>query len=194
MAFTGLTANTKKNIQLDAGMLYKNFTIGSDEPGSSAAASKIIGATEGGATFSAVPEVRQISVDGVKGPTKGFEVIDSWTATLTANIKEVTKDTIALALGAVTISSTDISGYNQVTPNADFADSDYLNNIVWVGKITGSASPIMIELSNVLNPNGFSLKVADKSEGNVPVVLTAHYSADALDTVPFKIYTPVVSY
>ena len=70
--FTGLTANTRKHLQLDAGALYKNYDPATDTPATAAA--KLIGATVGGSTFAAVPEVRQISVDGVKGPTKGFDV------------------------------------------------------------------------------------------------------------------------
>ncbi len=30
--FTGLTSTTRKNIQLDAGALYKNFVPGTDTP------------------------------------------------------------------------------------------------------------------------------------------------------------------
>jgi len=191
MAITGLTSTTKKNLQLDAGAIFKNYIVGSDTP--ETATAKLIGATVGGATFSAVPEVRQVSVDGVKGPTKGFEIIDSWTATLTANIKEVNASSIALALGATTINTTAETGYSQIKANADFADGDYLTNITWVGKISGSTNPIIIVLKNPLNLNGFSLAVADKAEGQVPIVMTAHYDPANIDAVPFEIYAPTIS-
>jgi len=194
MAITGLTSTTKKNLQLDAGALYKNFIVGSDTP--ETATAKLLGATVGGATLAIVPEVRQISVDGAKGPTKGFEVIDSWTATLTANLKEVTKESIALALGAATVdtsSSTLPTGYAEVTPKADFENSDYLTNVTWIGKISGSTNPIMIVLKNALCMNGFNFTVADKAEGQVPLVLTAHYDVSNLDSVPVEFYTPTIS-
>lgn len=188
MAFNGVTSSTKKHIQLDAGALYKNYDPSSDTPASASA--KLIGATVGGSTLAIVPEVRQISVDGVKGATKGFEVIDSWTATLTANLKEVSKGSVALSLGAAT--TTTASGFDKIVPDPDFADADYLDNITWIGKISGSTDPIMIVLKNALCMNGFNFTVADKSEGNVPLVMTAHYDVTDLDSVPIEIYIPTI--
>lgn len=189
---TGLTAQTKKNIQLDAGALYKNYVPASDTP--STATAKLIGATEGGASLSIVPEVRQIAVDGAKGPTKGFEVIDSWTATLSATMKEVKAETVQLALGAATATTTTSpADYTKVAPNADYADADYLTNITWIGKIIGSANPVMIVLKNALCTNGFSMQAADKAEGTFDVVLTAHYDVANLDEVPVEFYLPTIS-
>ena len=189
---TGLTAQTKKNIQLDAGALYKNYVPASDTP--STATAKLIGATEGGASLSIVPEVRQIAVDGAKGPTKGFEVIDSWTATLSATMKEVKAETVQLALGSATATTTTSpANYTKVAPNADYADADYLTNITWIGKIIGSANPVMIVLKNALCTNGFSMQAADKAEGTFDVVLTAHYDVSNLDEVPVEFYLPTIS-
>lgn len=187
MAFTGLTANTKNNLQLDAGALYKNYDPSTDTP--STASSKLIGATVGGSTIAIVPEVRQISVDGVKGPTKGFEVFDSWTVTLTANLKEVTKGSVELALGTTTENSS-LTGYKKIVINPDVEDTDYIGNITWIGKISGETKPMMIVLHNVLCTNGFNFTVADKSEGQIPVTLTAHYDVSDLDTIPVDIYMP----
>lgn len=189
---TGLTANTKKHLQLDAGALFKNYNPASDTPGTASA--KLIGATVGGATLAMTPEVRQIEVDGAKGPTKGYEAIDSWTCTLTANVKEVTADVIKLALGSGASSTpSSPSNYTKVTINGDIASTDYIDNITWIGKMSGSDKPMMIVLKNVLSLNGFQFSVADKAEGNVPLVLTAHYDVADLDAVPVEIYTPVIS-
>ena len=191
MKFTGLTSNTRKNIQLDAGALYKNYTPGTDTPATASA--KLIGATEGGATISIVPEIRQIPVDGVKGPTKGYEVMESVTATLAANIKEVTAESVKLALAAATVDTTDLASYSKITIDEEILDADYISNITWIGKISGSSNPVMIVLKNVLCLNGFSFAVADKSEGVVPVTLTAHYDVSDLEDVPVEIYIPDVA-
>lgn len=189
---TGLTSLTKKNIQLDAGALYKNFVPATDTPATASA--KLIGATEGGATLAIVPEVRQIAVDGAKGPTKGFEVIDSWTATLSATMKEVKAETVKLALGAATVTtSTSPADYDKIVPDADFDDADYLTNITWIGKIIGSANPVMIVLKNALCLNGFNMSAADKAEGTFDIVLTAHYNVASLDEVPVEFYLPTIS-
>lgn len=190
--FTGLTANTRKNMQLDAGALFKNYNPATDTPVTAAA--KLIGATVGGSTFSAVPGARQISVDGVKGPTKGFEAIDSWTITLTSTIKEVTVASIKLALAAASSAATSGSptGYTKIELK-ELEDSDYLENITWIGRMSGSEDPIMIVIKNALCLNGFSLQAQDKNEGSVPVVFTAHYDVSDLEEVPVEIYVPDVA-
>lgn len=185
---TGLKTTSKNNFQLDAGALFKNYDISTDTPTS--AASKIIGATVGGATLSLTPEVRQIAVDGAKGPTVGLEIYEAWTAILTASVKEVTADSLTIALGSVTSSTTAVTGYTQIIPNQDIADSDYIDNITWIGKIIGKTKPIAIVMKNVLSLNGLSFQVQDKNEGVIPLVLTAHYEISDLDTAPVAIYVP----
>jgi hypothetical protein len=190
--FTGLTSNTKKNIQLDAGSLFKNYVSATDTP--STASSKLIGATVGGSTLSVVPEVRQIAVDGVKGPTKGYEIFECYTGTLTTNVKEITPGAVALALAAATTSTpTAPSSYSKIVPDAELADTDYLTNVTWIGKILGSSDPIIVVFKNALNLNGFSMQVQDKNEGQIPLTLTAHYDPSALDEVPVEIYIPTIS-
>lgn len=191
MKFTGLTTNTRKNIQLDAGALYKNFNVGTDTPATAAA--KLIGATEGGSQISFAPEIRQIAADGVKGPTKGYEVMESVTATLSTRIKEVTPDSVKLALAAASVSTSALTDYSKITINEEILDTDYIDNITWIGKISGSSDPVMIVLKNVLCLNGFSFSVADKGEGVVPVTLTAHYDVSDLEEVPVEIYIPDVA-
>ena len=189
---TGLTSNTKKNLQLDAGALFKNYNPASDTPATATA--KLLGATVGGATLALTPEIRQIEVDGAKGPTKGLETIDSWTCTLTANLKEVTVDSIKTALGSATSSTpTSPASYTKIVLNEEIVDGDYLSNVTWIGKMSGSNNPIMIVLKNALCLNGFQFTVSDKSEGNVPIVLTAHYDVADLETVPVEIYVPNIS-
>ena len=189
--FTGLTSNTRKNLQLDAGALFKNYDPATDTP--ETATAKLIGATVGGSTFSAVPEVRQISVDGVKGPTKGYEVIDGWIVTLTSTIKEVTVASIKLALAAATSTATSTPADYTKIELKELEDSDYVDNITWIGRMSGSEDPIMIVIKNALCLNGFSLQAQDKNEGSVPVVFTAHYDVSDLKEIPVEIYVPDVA-
>lgn len=189
---TGLTSTSKKNFQLDAGALFKNYNPTSDTP--STAASKLIGATQGGFTAGITGEWRQFEVDGVKGPTKGYEVLDTWNATISTTVKEVTADTIALALGAATATAvTSPANYTKVTLDNEVADSDYIGNVTWIGKIIGATDPMMIVFKNVLGLNGLNFQVADKNEGGIPLTLTAHYDPADLDKPPVEIYMPTVS-
>lgn len=195
---SGVTSGTPKHLQLDAGAFLKNFDPTTDT-WATAKATKLIGATAGGGSFSAVPTIRRIEVDGVKGATKGFEALDEWVVTMTANVKEITADTLKLALatgsyaGAKSPSSSTSNNYNKVTAANDIADSDYLTNITWVGTLSGSALPVIIVMKNALCTNGLTLTTADKAEGVIALTFTAHYDPAALDTVPFEIYYPIIT-
>lgn len=195
--FSGVTTNTSKHLQLDAGAFLKNYDVTTDT-WATAKATKLIGATAGGGSFAAVPTIRRIEVDGVKGATKGFEALDEWTVTMTANVKEITADAIKMALA--TGSSTQVkspssaasSNYHKIVASNDLADSDYMTNITWVGTLSGSSIPVIIVLKNALCTNGLTLTTQDKSEGVIAITLTGHYDPTDLSVVPFEIYYPVI--
>ena len=187
--FSGFNETTAQKLLLDAGAYFKNFIVGTDTFDSAVTASKLIGATSGGGTFSAVPTVRKIEIDGVKGSAKGLEVIDEWIVTLMANIKEVSPESIQLALGAATIEN-GTTGYKKITAKNYIEDADYLDNIVWVGKLSGSDTPVIIEILNAISLGGLTLNMADKAEGLIPTTFTAHYDSTDLDAPPFVIHYP----
>lgn len=187
--FSGFNATTAEKLLLDAGAFFKNFVVGTDTFDSAVTANKLIGATSGGGTFSAVPTIRQIPIDGVKGAAKGLEVIDEWVVTLMANVKEVSPESIQLALGAATIEDGPV-GYKKISANNYIELTDYVDNVVWVGKLSGADTPVIIEVLNAISLGGITLNMADKSEGLIPTTFTGHYEADDLDTPPFNIYYP----
>lgn len=197
MAFTGVTANTSKHLQLDAGAFYKNFDVATDT--AATASAKLIGATAGGGSFAAVPTIRRIEVDGLKGATKGYEALDEWQVTLTANVKELTVDSMALALATATStavkspSNADSNNYNKIVAANDIADADYLTNVTWIGRLSGSSLPIIIVVKNALCTNGLTLTTADKSEGVIALTITGHYTVADLETPPFEIYYPIIT-
>lgn len=197
MAFTGVTANTAKHLQLDAGAFFKNFDPATDTFAS--AASKLIGATAGGGSFAAVPTIRRIEVDGLKSATKGYEALDEWQVTLTANVKELTVAALELALAtgshtAVKSPSTaEANNYEKIIAANDIADANYTTNVTWVGRLSGSQIPIIIVVKNALATNGLTLTTADKSEGVVAMTLTGHYAVSDLESPPFEIYYPIIS-
>lgn len=192
--FTGVTADTPKKLLLDAGAFYKNYDF-TKTPALNAAA--LIGATQGGGSFSAVPTVRKIEIDGVKGNAKGLSVIDEWVVTMVLNIKEVTAENLVLALGAATSTAsteTGLTGYKEITPRNEFLDADYATNITWVGRLSGAPNdPVIIVVKNALSTNGLSLTMADKAEGVIAATLTGHYDLADSETPPFKIYYPTVA-
>lgn len=191
--FSGFTAKTPKHLQLDAGAFLKNYDVSKDT-WEAAKATKLIGATAGGGSFSAVPTIRRIEVDGVKGAAKGMEALDEWFVTLTANVKEITAESIKLALAAAQSSVTmSPSGYTKITSKNEIALDDYMENLTWVGRLSGSNDPVIIVVKNALATNGLTISFADKSEGLIPVTVTGHYDLDDLETPPFDIYYPSVT-
>lgn len=183
----GLTTGTPDKLLLGVGAFYKDWVVGTDTPAT--ASSKLLGATDGGGSFAAVPAIRQVSVDGAPGPVKGLEVIDGWTATLTANVKEITAANLELAV--VNFTATTVTDGTKITTGHDIdASSDYTTNITWVGTISGMTKPVIIVLKNAISMNGINITLADKNEAVLPLTLTAHYDLADLDTPPFEIIYP----
>ena len=182
----GLSTNTPSKLLLGAGAFYKNWDVGTDTPAN--ATSKLLGATDGGGTFAAVPAIRQVSVDGAPGPVKELEVVDGWTATLTANIKEIAAENLELALTPFTTAT--VTGGMKITAGHDLVSADYATNITWVGTLSGKTNPVIIVLKNALSLNGLNLTFQDKNEAVIPLTITAHYPLSDLETPPFEVIYP----
>lgn len=189
--YSGLTADTAKHLQLDAGCFIKNYDVSKTYEQQKA---NIIGATAGGGSFSAVPTIRQIEVDGKKGAVKGFEALDEWVVTLNANVKELTVDSLKLALATGrSDAASNPTGYTKITASNEIEATDYVDNIAWVGRLSGSQTPVIIVIYNALATNGLNLTFADKAEAVAAVTLTGHYTIEDLETPPFAIYYPNVA-
>lgn len=196
-AYSGITSDTTKHIQLDAGAFFKNFIVGTDDYASAKAAGKCLGATQGGGTFEAKATQRTISVDGAVGRVKGLTDISTWDVSMSATLLETTVETLKLALGCATATKTgedSVAGYTKITGNSGIAEDDYIDNITWVGHIAGSAKPIIIQLKNALNEDGLSFAVQPQSEGKIGITFWAYndladYESDTVNP-PFDIYYP----
>jgi hypothetical protein len=183
---TGYNSNTAKHLLLDAGAVYKNFDIAT-------MTGTLLGATQGGNEFSAQPNMRKIEIDGVKGDAKGLSVVDNWEVRLTTNILEMTADNIATALATGQIDTTTNDTFDIITAKNDISVSDYIDNIAFVGRLTGSSNPVIIIVKNAVNTDGLSFAAEDSGEAVMQVTFTGHYDADDLDTPPFEIYYPKIT-
>jgi len=188
VTYNGYTADTPKNIQLDAGAYFIDFDVAVDTFASAKAAGKLLGATQGGGSFSAVPEIRTIEVDGVKGSAKGLSVIDSWEVMMTPTMLELSPEIIANALASST--TTEEAFYNKIQANNYICDDDYKGNITFIGKISGTNKPVIIQILNAVSMNGISLESSDNSEGTLALEFKGHYDSTDLDSPPFVIYYP----
>mgnify|MGYP007121848000 CR=1 FL=1 len=194
-AYSGYTKKTAENLLLDAGAFFRNFKFeegGTDNDtfDTAVAAGKLIGATKGGGEFSAAAAIRQIEVDGVKGKAKGLEVIDSWEVYLKATVLETTSESIKAALGAATVDMGTDTDYDVITGNSAIGLEDYIDNVTWIGTLSGSDKPVIIQVFNGLNTEGLKLTMQDKNEGTIPMTFYGHYTDDDLDSPPFKVFYP----
>lgn len=185
---SGYTQKTKENLLTGAGAYFKNFTVGTDTYESAKAAGKIIGATQGGGGFKATASVRQIEVDGAPTRTVGLETIDEWETTMNMNLIETTPETLQLALGAAKIEESD--DHYIISGKSEIEAEDYIENITYVGTISGTNEPVIIQVFNALSTDGLDLQTSAKSEAVLGVTVYGHYDDEDLETPPYKIYYP----
>ena len=186
---SGFNSKTAKSLLLNVGAFFKNYDVDTDTYATALAAGKLLGATQGGGTFSAVPSITQIPVDSVRGDAKGLALLDNWTVTITANLMEITQKTLLSALAAADVTVGDF--YEEVKArNYIDIDTDYIDNITYVGTISGSKKPFIIQVKNAMNVDGLKLTFADKTQGKIPVTFKGHYASDDLDNPPFVILNP----
>lgn len=204
-AYSGITNKTPKHLQLDAGAFFIGFEVGTDTYASAKAAGKCLGATQGGGSFTAKPTLRQIDVDGAVGRVKGLTDIETWEVSMSATLLETTVDNIKAALVAAVATKgtgTEVSGngiptnYTQIKGKAGISDEDYISDITWIGCLSGSTEPIIIQIKNALNEDGLNLSFAPKSEGKVALNLYSYNSLEDFESdevnPAFYIYIPDV--
>lgn len=184
---TGYSANTKKNLLLGAGAIYKNFVVGTDTPAT--ATTKLIGATQGGLEFKATPSIRNIQIDGILGKVADLDVIDSWETSLSGSFIEVSTEVIRRSLAAASVDTSD-SDYDVITGNTEFSSDDYLTNVTYIGTLSGSNKPVIIQIRNAIDTGGLSFKTEDGKEGTIDVTFEGRYAISDEGEPPFTIYWP----
>ena len=191
----GLTQDTAKNLQLDAGIIVAGLASPESFSGELSGAT-LLGATIGGGSFVVETEVRNLfeDLDGARGNYKDGNVIDSYNVVLTATVVEMTAKNIKLALGAADTTTKQGTGTNVDITKARMTikAEDYIDNVCWLGRLNGSDKPMIIELKNVMNTNGLNFTFEDKGKGKIELELKAHFDLTKPEEVPFAIYTPSV--
>lgn len=183
---TGLNSNTATNLQLGAGAVLKNKYTSGTAITDSWKQSNVLTATNGGITFTAVPNWYTPTVDGANGNVKGLRFITDWTVTLSFTATDAGANVLMKALGCA---SQDANGV--ITGKYKVEASDYGNIYVIAEK--GDGSIIQITVKNALNTNGLNLTTANNGNGGISFTFNGHYGFDDLNTPPFEIETIVAS-
>lgn len=187
MKFTRIPETAFQSLQLNAGVLLRDFTPGTgtvDE-------SDIMGATSGGVNFTATPTYSDFGEDIDNAPVNVLELkrLDSWEVLMSGTF--VTVDT-ALAKDLIGAADIDTSDTTKVTPRNDVATIDF-QDIWWVGDYSDkngdtNGGYCAIHMLNGLSTGGFQIQSGNREKGQFAFEFTGHYSIDAQDTVPFEVY------
>lgn len=195
---TPLRSETFENLQLNAGIVLKDFDYSSILTATAlktaiasaiTAGTKLLGATRGGGSFVVTKEIREPEVDGRRYSFKGGKFVDSVDARLSTTLLEITPGNIVTTLGTgeSTVDSTTGSKKTIIKMHTAIEDEDYLPNIVWVGDLADGRY-VAIKLENALNTSDFTLTYTDKGEGTLAAEFHAHQDDVAdYDTAPFEI-------
>lgn len=177
----GYTAQTPQNLMIDAGAIYTSY----GEVGE-----KLLGATSGGNEFIVAVNTRDVKVDGLKGTMKGLTRIISVDVTLKVNMLEITAETLRIALMGV-IDATGLD-YDVITGKTEILLSDYIPNIALVGRISGSAKPVVIMLKNALSSDGIKFSNQDAADNILPLVFTASIDPTTPTVSSYEIRFPKI--
>lgn len=191
-AYTGFNEQTTQNLLLDSGAIFVNFDADVDTYETAMEGGKLLGATSGGNSFEAVPEFRQIQVDGVRGKAKGLSILESWEVSLTTNLLEFKEETYKHALAAVQSTDRTIGHgeYTEIKARNYVDDDDYIDNITFVGTISGGTKPVIVQIYNALNMEGLTIENSDGEDIVAELKFEGHYDASNLDNPPFAILYP----
>ena len=188
---TGYTEKTMTDLQTGAGAYFINFDVENDTFSSALAAGKLLGATQGGGTFTAKPTITPIEVDGVPSAAMGMEEVEGWEVTMQANLMEVTAANIANALGASKTSNAKAGAYKKIEGRMYIELSDYKGNITFLGDVKGYDQPMIIQVYNALATDGININPQDKKISLVPTTFKGHVSPTDYEVPPFAIFVPV---
>lgn len=182
--FTVIPQSTFEDMQLDAGVLLKNF----DPTSVSAPADEdIICATTGGIQTKCEPSFSDLfeDVDNAPNNTKEGKHLDGWSCSISTTSLGTSPELIKFALGCADIDGTNTS---KIVPRADLEQTDFSSSIWWVGdRADGGA--VAVQLKNALSTSGFSLQTTKNGKGQTSIEITGHVSINAQKDVPMVFYS-----
>ena len=182
MKYTQIPTNTFENLQMNAGILVKEF-----DP-DTGTVTGLLGATTGGVNFTDSVTYKDFGEDIDNCPKNMLELkqIESREVTMSGTFVTIDAETAAKLAGA----GDEASG--KITPRDTLESTDF-DDVWWVGDYSevntgANAGFLAIHLLNALNTGGFQIQSTDKAKGQFAFTFTGHYSMSAQDTVPYEIY------
>lgn len=180
--FTVIPENTFSGLQMDAGVLLKNFD---PETGAAPKDEDIICATTGGINVTCVPTYSDMGEDIDNCPTnmKELKHLDGWECKFAFTSLGMSPELIRTSLGAADIDA--VTG--AITPRRALKQTDF-SDLWWVGDLANGGFAAA-QMKNALSTAGLSLQTTKAGKGQVSVELTGHVSINDQDTMPMVFYS-----
>lgn len=180
----GVTTETVDRFMVDAGAVYINL----DEPDE-----RLLGATRGGNTFMIEQDVYNPEIDNVPGALKGARRIIEVRPRLTANLLEISKDNLMIALvgsQSVEVQDSTAATGDKITRERNITVADYIKNIALVGTISGSGEPAIFKVFDALQDENFEIATENRGEGVLALTFSGHFDPANLNKEPWEIIFP----
>ena len=180
MKFTKIPQNTFEELQINAGILVKDFDVATG----TFADSDMISATTGGITINVKPTYEDFGDDIDNCPKNTLELkrITETEVSISTTALNINEDLLLFMLGAADKDSQT----GAIKPRKDLKTTDF-KTIWWIGDLSNNGY-VAVKISNALSTDGFSIKTTDKGKGNVSLTLTGHTSLYAQDVIPAEFY------
>lgn len=181
MKFTKISQTAFEELQINAGILLKDFDVATG----TFADSDILTATTGGITVNVKPTYEDFGEDIDNCPKNTMELkkkTDADEVTLSTTALCITEDLLLFQLGAADKDA----NTGAIKPRKDLKTTDF-KSIWWVGDLSNNGY-VAVKISNALSTDGFSIKTTDKGKGNFTLGITGHVSLDAQDVIPAEFY------
>ena len=180
MKFTKIPQSTFDELQINAGILVKDFDVATG----TFADSDMISATTGGITINVKPTYEDFGddIDNCAKNTMELKRITETEVSISTTALNINESLLMFMLGAADKDSTT----GAIKPRKDLATTDF-STIWWIGDLSNNGF-IAVKISNALSTDGFSIKTTDKGKGNVSLTLTGHTSLYAQDVIPAEFY------
>lgn len=181
MKFTKIPQDTFNELQLNAGILVKDFDVSTG----TFVDSDMITATTGGITVSVKPTFEDFGDDIDNCPKNTMELkkkTDADEVTISTTALCINENMLIFMLGAADKDS--VTG--AIKPRKDLKTTDF-STIWWIGDLANGGY-IAVKIMNALSTDGFEIKTSDKGKGNISLTLTGHTSIYAQDVIPAEFY------
>lgn len=178
---TRISADAADKMQMNAGLLVKNFDITNPVKPANA---DIVCDTTGDFSITCTPETTDFFEDVNNAPTnmKEGKHITGWTCSLTVTSLSITAETLKVALGAA-----DIGSDGGVNPRTDYQAADFIS-LYWLGDMVDEDKLMVVVMDNTVSTGGISFTSTNKGKGGLSLELSPHASAEDQTKVPMAFY------